>query len=126
MLINDGQMLSKERKKRKVVEVNVHATIPKGNMGYDRYTVPDTVAVEPTFVLLSFSTRKHMSIASRAILSNFVEEQRTQNDPQYLSGLLRALFPTTILEIAVDCIHTGTFIRRYDTIRYFIKRGVYA
>ena len=28
----------------------VHATIPKGNMGYDQYTVPDTVAVEPTFV----------------------------------------------------------------------------
>ena len=31
-------------------EKNVHATIPKGNMGYDQYTVPDTVAVEPTFV----------------------------------------------------------------------------
>ena len=29
---------------------HVHATIPKGNMGYDQYTVPDTVAVEPTFV----------------------------------------------------------------------------
>ena len=29
---------------------NVHATIPKGNMGYDQHTVPDTVAVEPTFV----------------------------------------------------------------------------
>ena len=28
----------------------VHATIPKGNMGYDQYTVPGTVAVEPTFV----------------------------------------------------------------------------
>ena len=28
---------------------NVHATIPKGNMGYDQYTVPDTAAVEPTF-----------------------------------------------------------------------------
>ena len=28
---------------------NVHATIPKGNMGYDQYTVPDTVAVKPTF-----------------------------------------------------------------------------
>ena len=28
----------------------VHATIPKGNMGYDQYTVPDTVAVEHTFV----------------------------------------------------------------------------
>ena len=28
----------------------MHATIPKGNMGYDQYTVPGTVAVEPTFV----------------------------------------------------------------------------
>ena len=35
---------------RKVVEKNVHTTIPKGNMGCDQYTVPDTVAVEPTFV----------------------------------------------------------------------------
>ena len=35
---------------RKVVGNNVHATIPKGNMGYDQYTVPDNVAVEPTFV----------------------------------------------------------------------------
>ena len=35
---------------RKVVGKSVHATIPKGNMGYDQYTVPDTVAVEPTFV----------------------------------------------------------------------------
>ena len=43
---------------RKAVEKTVHATIPKGNMGYDQYTVPDTVAVEPT-LLLSFSTRKH-------------------------------------------------------------------
>ena len=35
---------------RKVVGKIVHATIPKGNMGYDQYTVPDTVSVEPTFV----------------------------------------------------------------------------
>ena len=40
-------------------------------------------------------------MASRAILSNFFEEQWTQNHPQYLSGLARALFPTTFLEIAV-------------------------
>ena len=31
------------------ITYNVHATIPKGNMGYDQYTVPDIVAVEPTF-----------------------------------------------------------------------------
>ena len=35
---------------RKVVRKNVHATIPKGNMGYEQYNVPDNVAVEPTFV----------------------------------------------------------------------------
>ena len=32
---------------RKVVGKIVHATIPKGNMEYDQYTVPDSV---PTFV----------------------------------------------------------------------------
>ena len=36
---------------RKVVGKNVNATIPKGNMGYDQFTVPDTVASEPTFVI---------------------------------------------------------------------------
>ena len=79
----------------------MHATILKGNMGYDQYTVPDTVAVESYLLLLSFSICKHTSIFSHAILSNFFEEQRTQNYPQYLSGLSRAVFPTTFLEIAV-------------------------
>ena len=36
-----------------------------------------------------------------AILSNFYEEQCTQNLPQYLSGLSRARFPSTFLEMAV-------------------------
>ena len=36
---------------RKVVGKNVHATIPKGNMGYNQYTVPGIVAVEPSFVV---------------------------------------------------------------------------
>ena len=52
-------------------------------------------------LLLSFSTWKHMSVASSAILSNFFEQQCTQNHPQYLSGMLHALFSTTFLEIAV-------------------------
>ena len=67
-------------------------------MGYDQYTVPDTVAGEPTFVaFLSSSTRKHKSMATPAILSNLFVEQWTQNHPQYLSGLLHAFFPTTFL-----------------------------
>ena len=51
--------------------------------------------------LLPFSTCKHMSMVSHAILSNFFEKQWTQNHPQYLLGLSRALFPTTFLKIAV-------------------------
>ena len=35
---------------RKVVGKNVLATIPNGNMGYDQYAVPDTVAVKSSFV----------------------------------------------------------------------------
>ena len=35
---------------RRVVGNNVQATIPKGNMRYDQYAVPDTAAIEPTFV----------------------------------------------------------------------------
>ena len=36
--------------RERLSEKKVHETIPKGNMGYDQYTVPVTVAVEPTFV----------------------------------------------------------------------------
>ena len=35
---------------RKVVGKNAQATIPKGNMRYDKYTVPETVVVVPVFV----------------------------------------------------------------------------
>ena len=52
-LLGSGRLLGHLRYtaiSRKVVGKNVHATILKGNMGYDQYTVSDTVAVEPTFV----------------------------------------------------------------------------
>ena len=54
-----------------------------------------TLQLSNFLLLLSFSIRKHTSMASRTILSNFFEEQRTQNNPQYFSGLSRALSPTT-------------------------------
>ena len=69
-----------------------------------------TVAV---LLLLSFSTGKHMSLASSAILSNFFEEQCTQNHPQYLSGLSHGLSPKLFLKKAVYItailMTTGTF-----------------
>ena len=37
--------------RERLSQEKLHATIAKkDNVGYDQYTVPDTVAVEPTFV----------------------------------------------------------------------------
>ena len=75
-----------------------------------------TLQLSNLLLLLSFSTRKHTPMASRANLSNFFKEQWTQNHPQYLSGLLRAPFPTTFLEIAVwkgrKICHFGLYTKR--------------
>ena len=55
---------------RKVVGKKCARDNPRnGNMGYDQYTVPDDSSCRPYFCCVPFSTRKHMSIASRAILS---------------------------------------------------------
>ena len=60
-----------------------------------------TMQLSNLLLLLSLSTRKHTSMASRVILSNFFEKQWTHNNPQYLSGYSCALFPTTFPELAV-------------------------
>ena len=60
-----------------------------------------TLWLSNLLLLLSFSTRRHTSMASSAILSNFFEKQCTHSHPQYLSVLSRALYPTTFLETAV-------------------------
>ena len=73
-----------------------------------------TLQLSKILLLLSFSTRKHMSMASCDILSNFVEELWTQYYPQYLSALSRALFPPAFLEIAVSVsqLPADTFLFR--------------
>ena len=60
-----------------------------------------TLQVSNLLLLLSLSTHRHMSMASPAILSNFLEKQCTQKQPTILSWLSRALYPTTFLKIAV-------------------------
>ena len=85
----------------KVVGKIVHATIPKGNMGYDQYTVPDDCSCRTYFCCFPLALANTVPWPSVPILSNFFEKKRTQNHPQCLSGLSRALFQTTFLEIAV-------------------------
>ena len=43
-----GQAMCIQLFRERLSETNVHARIPKGNMGYDQYTVPYSVAVKPT------------------------------------------------------------------------------
>ena len=62
-----------------------------------------TLLLSNLLFLLSFSTRRHTSMASRVILSNFFEEQWQYLSipfPQYFSGLSSAHFPTTFLKIS--------------------------
>ena len=86
---------------RKVVGRNVRATIPKGNMGYDQYTVPDDCSCRTYFCCFPLALANTFPWPFVPILSNFFEKHRTQSHPQCLSGLSRVLFPTTFLEKAV-------------------------
>ena len=45
----NGSFLLYTATSRKVVGKNVHATIPKGNMGYDQYKVPDDCSCRTYF-----------------------------------------------------------------------------
>ena len=79
----------------------VHATIPKGNLGYDRYTVPGDCSCWTYYCCFLLALANTFSWPFVPILSNFSKEQWIQNHPQCLSGLSWALFQTTFLEIAV-------------------------
>ena len=72
-------------------------------IGYDQYTVPDACSCQTYFCCFPLALANTFSWPLVPILSNFFDKKRTQNHPQCDSGLSRALFPTTFLEIAVYC-----------------------
>ena len=50
--MDQGSMFCIQLFQERLLEKKVRSIIPKGNMGYDQYTVSDTVDVEPTFAAL--------------------------------------------------------------------------
>ena len=82
---------------------NVHTTMPKGDMGWDQYIVFWHCSCRTYFFWLSFSTRKHTSMASRAILSNHVLS-RTVNSklPTIPFGIIACTFSDNFLKITVQ------------------------
>ena len=75
--------------------------MPKGDMGYDQYTFPYTIAVETAFFLLSFSTRKHTTMACRTILMKFLWMELKITHITFRGCTVERTFPTACLEIAV-------------------------
>ena len=77
-----------------------HATIPKSKMGYDQYTVPDTIASCRTYFCcfhLSFADVHPWPLVPFFQIS--LKNSEPKNHPQlYLSGLSRVLFPKTFLK----------------------------
>ena len=86
---------------RKVIGKNVHTTIPKGNVGYDQYAVPDTVAVESSFChfLLAFAKISLWPLVPFFQISLKNCELKTTHNT-FRDGRV-FLFPTTFLKIAV-------------------------
>ena len=82
---------------RNVVGKNVHTTIQEGKMGYDQYTLFLTLKLTKLLLLLSFSTRKHKSMSSRAILSKFFEEH-LKKTPTMPFGVVACIFSDNLSE----------------------------
>ena len=75
---------------------------PKGNMQYNQYTVPGTVAVEPTFFAFLEHSQTYVQGLSCHSFNLFLWRTVNSKPPTTPFGpLSRALLPTTFLEIAV-------------------------
>ena len=98
----------------------VYSYFEKGFGKIVHATIPKVIGIlSNLLLLLSFITRRYMSMTSPAILSNFFEKQWTQNHPQYLSGLSRALYPTTMYCVAF-CVAPFRCVTRAEWNRDFL------
>ena len=86
---------------------------------------PTTVAVEDYFFCFPLALANTYSWPFVPILSNFFENKSTQNHPQCLSGLSRALFLTTFLEIAVYLVKCVSSSLRVPLPEKHISLGIY-
>ena len=86
--------------RERLSEKNVHATMPKGDMGYDQYHCSWHWSCRNYFYWFRLALA---NIRPAFSCHSFKFFWRTVNSkpPKYLSGSSRELFPTTFLEIAV-------------------------
>ena len=74
-----------------MVGKNEHTTIPRGNTGYNLYTVPDTVAVEPTFFPFLYHSQRYVYSLSCHSL-NFLRRTVNSEPPTIHFGINACTF----------------------------------
>ena len=77
----------------------MHTTTQKGSMGYDQYTVPHTVAIEPTVsVFLALANVRQCPLVPFFQIS--LKNSELKNTHNTFRVFSRSLFSTTFLEKA--------------------------
>ena len=78
---------------RKVVGKNANETIPKGNMGYDQYTVPNDCSCRTYFCCFPLAHANKCPWPPVPFFQISLKNSALKKHPQYLSGLTLVLFP---------------------------------
>ena len=81
---------------RKVVGKSVHATIPKGNMGYDQYNVPDDCSCRTYFCCFPLALANTFPWPFVPILSNFFEKKENLKPPTMPFRIVACTFPDNL------------------------------
>ena len=102
---------------RKVVGKNVHATIPKGNMGYDQYTVPNDCSCRTYFCCFPLALA-NICPWPLVPLFQFPLENRADKTTHNTFGIVAC---TTFLETAVYDLYNQPS-NPYGPFRVFLVR----
>ena len=81
---------------RERVSENVHATIPKGNMGYDQYTFPDDCSCRTYFCCFPLALANTFPWPFVPILSNFFEKKENLKPPTMPFRIVACTFPDNL------------------------------
>ena len=80
----------------RLLEKNVHATIPKGNMGYDQYKVPDDCSCRTYFCCFPLALANTFAWPFVPILSNFFEKKENSKPPTMPFRIVTCTFPDNL------------------------------
>ena len=105
---------------RKVFEKNVRATIPKGNMGYDQYSVPNDCSCRTYFCCFPLALA-HISMAFRANSFKFLWKTENSKPPTMPFGIVACTFSDNLSR---NSCMVG-FFPMHEVLKGLISRGYF-